>query len=170
MMIGLNLFITCILVFALLTVTESVASALPSSCKSINGLPDPKCTPGATNPQVTQSTIGQSVCVPGFTKTIRPSTSFTNPLKTQLMKSYGLYGVAKSYELDHLISLELGGAPSSVANLWPESWTGVNNAHTKDKFENYLHRQVCKDKMTLSEAQHEISTNWVYYWTKAGKP
>ena len=51
-------------------------------CKSPTGvLPDPKCTPGATDPRVTQSNIQSTICVPGYTKTVRPSTSVTDPIK-----------------------------------------------------------------------------------------
>ena len=46
-------------------------------------LPDPICTPGSYNPDVTQSTIGSTTCVSGWTATIRPSTSYTNALKAQ---------------------------------------------------------------------------------------
>ncbi len=72
--------------------------------------------------------------------------------------------------LDHLVPLEIGGNPSSVANLWPEPGYGQYNFHVKDGFENYLHNAVCSDQMNLSEAQHEIATDWVTYWKKVGQP
>jgi hypothetical protein len=155
---------------------ESKTSAIPSfnvvssNCHVINGLPDPQCTPGAVNPQVSQETIHNTICVSGFSKSVRPPTSYTDPLKVQLMKSYGFADSRSNYELDHLIPLEVGGAPSDVKNLWPESRYGEPNSIEKDKFENYLHAQVCSDSMNLSEAQKEIATNWFYYWDKAGRP
>ncbi len=62
--------------------------------------------------------------------------------------------------MDHLISLELGGCPDCVANLWPEPYNIPLGAHEKDKVENYLHKMVCSGQMTLVEAQKEISTDW----------
>ncbi|MEU4526156.1 hypothetical protein AB0F52_46480 [Amycolatopsis sp. NPDC024027] len=53
-------------------------------------LPDPTCTPGATNPDVTQATIGSTICVSGWTATIRPSTTYTNGLKKQGIIDYGV--------------------------------------------------------------------------------
>jgi hypothetical protein len=36
------------------------------------------------------------------------------------MHDMGLVGNPKDYEEDHLISLELGGAPRDPKNLWPQ--------------------------------------------------
>src|SRR5664279_3814140 len=63
----------------------------------------------------------------------------------------------RSYEEDHLISLELGGASSDQRNLWPEPGTSPN---PKDKVENELHRRVCAGSMPLAEAQQRIATDW----------
>ena len=136
---------------------------IPSGCKSIDGLPDSKCTPGVLNDNVTQDNINDTICHPGFTKTIRPPTKYTTPLEIELMKSYGFTGDRKDFELDHLISLQLGGHPKAVKNLWPEPYLEeMTNftAHVKDTFENYLKRQVCTGTMTLSEAQNQIATDW----------
>jgi hypothetical protein len=85
------------------------------------------------------------------------------------MPAYGLRGQRLGdYELDHLISLELGGAPQDVANLWPEPWNGDTNAHMKDAVENYLHDQVCRGAMPLAEAQRAIATNWLAVYRSRG--
>src|SRR5664280_1012277 len=84
-------------------------------------LPDAACTPGATNPAVTQATIGSTICRSGYTATIRPPASYTDALKRQQIAAYGYTDTSpRSYEEDHLISLELGGASSDQRNLWPE--------------------------------------------------
>ncbi|MDQ6723741.1 MAG: hypothetical protein M3Z01_05690 [Thermoproteota archaeon] len=146
-------------------------TTIPSKCNIINGdLPDPQCTPGSINTSVTQDNIKNTICVSGFTKTIRPPVSYTSPLKTNLMHSYGFTDSRSNYELDHLIALEIGGNPSDVANLWPEPGYGQYNFHIKDRFENYLHNAVCTGSMTLAEAQKEITTNWIDSWQKAGQP
>lgn len=83
-------------------------------------LPDPKITPGALNPNVRQTTIRKTICRSGWTKTIRPPVSYTNALKIQQMVLYGETGSPSDYEEDHLLPLELGGAPRNPKNLWPE--------------------------------------------------
>ncbi len=132
-----------------------------SGCVSVNGLPDSQCTPGDIDPKVTQDNISQTICVSGYTKTVRPPVSYTNNLKVKQIQEYGYSDTStKDYEEDHLISLELGGSPTSEANLWPEPYTITLNAKEKDKVENYLHEQVCSGKMKLLDAQTKIATNW----------
>jgi len=130
------------------------------SCVEHDGLPDPACTPGATDPRVTQATIDSTICVSGYTKRVRPPTRVTEPIKREEIRAYALTGPLSAYELDHLIPLELGGAPASVANLWPEPWNGPQNAHDKDHVENELHRRVCAHEMNLDDAQRRIASNW----------
>ncbi|MDE2026225.1 MAG: hypothetical protein KGJ07_07055 [Patescibacteria group bacterium] len=121
-------------------------------------LPDPNCTPGITNPDVTQATINTTICVSGYTKTIRPTASYTNQLKLQQIQLYGYTDTnPKDYEEDHVISLELGGNPTDPKNLWPEPHPSLNE---KDSVENYLHKKVCDGELTLSQAQEEITQNW----------
>jgi hypothetical protein len=128
-------------------------------------LPDPARTPGATNPGVTQGNIGQTICVTGWTATVRPPSSVTTKLKVaQLASGYAFNGdtATGDYEEDHLISLELGGAPASEANLWPEPYNSPEGARVKDVVENKLHDLVCAGTITLEAAQQAIATNW---WT-----
>ena len=138
-------------------------SVIPVACNALeNGvLPDPKCTPGAIDPSVTQENIDSTICVPGYTKTVRPPVSVTEPQKLESMKSYGFVDSPSNYEFDHLIPLELGGAPDDMNNLWPEPHS---NSFTKDSLENYLHDQVCSGNMKLKTAQDEIASNWLKYW------
>lgn len=109
--------------------TRLSSPMIPSGCKSRDDLPDPECTPGVINSNVTQDNIENTICVPGFSKGIRPPTSYTTPLEIKLMKSYGFTGDRKDYELDHLISLQLGGSPKDVKNLWPEPYFRVQCAY-----------------------------------------
>src|SRR5437763_599327 len=82
-------------------------------CHAHRGLPDARCTPGARDPRVTQANIGRTICRAGYTKTVRPPTSYTEPLKLRQLDQYGYYAGHRvsSYEEDHLIPLELGGSP-----------------------------------------------------------
>lgn len=126
-------------------------------------LPNARRTPGATNPAVTQATIRRTICVSGWTSTIRPSSSYTTALKrNQLASGYAFHGdqATSDYEEDHLISLELGGSPTATANLWPEPYAPILGAHKKDAVENRLHTLVCSGALPLTTAQHAIATDW----------
>lgn len=114
---------------------------------------------GVTDPSLTTSVI----CNPKWsTKSIRPPSSYTDKLKRQQLVQFQYTDVTPAdYEEDHLISLELGGSPTDPKNLWPEPYNIPYGAHQKDKVENYLHKQVCAGKIPLSEAQHEIATDWI---------
>ena len=133
------------------------------------GEPDPSLTPGVLNPAVTQATIHSTICVSGWTATNRPDSSYTDALKVQQIAQYG-YSDTKtsSYEEDHLISLELGGAPADPRNLWPEPYTVTladgrsTGAHTKDGFETKLKSEVCAGTITLAQGQSDIGDHWVH--------
>lgn len=113
-----------------------------------NVFPDKSCTPGVTDPTLTTSKL----CDLNFrTGTIR---NVPQSEKDQVAKEYGLPSL-KGYEIDHLISLELGGS-NDIHNLWPE----LGFPNPKDKVENSCHKAVCVGAITLQEAQKEISTNW----------
>jgi hypothetical protein len=126
-------------------------------------LPNPTRTPGATNPSVTQATIHHTICVSGWTSTIRPPSSYTTSLKERQLATGYAYRQDTStgdYEEDHLISLELGGSATSQLNLWPEPYNAIDGARTKDRIENKLHQLVCSGAVSLSTAQHAIASNW----------
>jgi len=127
-------------------------------------LPDPHCTPGAINPQVTQANISSTICVSGYTKNVRPPESVTGPEKVASAQAYGYSGSLHTAEYDHLISLELGGDPNDSANLWVEPNDRANAAttyNTKDTLENRLNKLVCSGRITLAAARQAIATNWV---------
>ncbi len=135
--------------------------------------PDPARTPGATNPSVTQANIHQTICVPGYTATIRPTSSYTTALKLEQMKAWGLKGKPGDFEEDHFISLELAGNPTDPKNLWPEPYKPKPGAKAKDTVENWLHKRVCdrKNPMLLKDAQDTIASDWyaVYLYITKGK-
>jgi hypothetical protein len=156
--------VCCGLVLAGIAVAVTVRPSPPAvGCHIVQqALPDPACTPGETNPAVTQANIQQTICISGYTKTIRPPASYTDQLKLKQIKQYGYTDTNPThYEEDHLIALELGGSPTSERNLWPEPRFGPHPAAEKDLLENRLHAYVCAGKLTLAAAQHMIATSWV---------
>lgn len=73
--------------------------------------PAPVTVPPAVNPAVTQESIGTTICVPGWTATVRPPAAYTSALKARQIAERHLPGTLADYEEDHLVPLELGGAP-----------------------------------------------------------
>jgi len=141
--------------------TTPVAVATSLHCQSVNGLPDPICTPGVTDPRVTQDNLQTTICVSGYTKTVRPSSAYTNALKMRQIAEYGYTDTnLADYEEDHLIPLELGGHPTDPRNLWPQERSGPDAAVKKDGVENSLHNKVCAGLVTLAAAQATLSGNW----------
>ncbi len=130
-------------------------------CHAADGgfLPDHLCTMGGVDPRVTQGSIAATICRSGYTTTVRPPESVTEPIKVERMAAYGINAPLATYELDHLIPLELGGA-STTTNLWPEPLAGSRGAHRKDELENALRGQVCSGAVTLAVAQLAIAANW----------
>lgn len=115
------------------------------------------------NPDVRQDTIQSTICVPGYTKTARPSSSYTNGIKKRLLRERGLdYEAHKAnYELDHIINLSVGGHPRNPKNLMLQPWNGQHGARKKDKLEVRLQKMVCRGQITLKEAQSCIWNDWV---------
>ncbi len=154
--------------------SNATDSAAP---RSAVGLPDPRRTPGSINPKVTQDNIADTICKRGWTATIRPPAAYTNALKVVQIREYGYPDHALAdYEEDHLVPLELGGAPRDPANLWPEPRTialpdGTSvAASAKDGLENHLNDQVCNRSTPLANAQRLIAGDWIAAWLDAGRP
>ncbi len=125
-------------------------------------LPDPACSPGAV-----LTTDVKTICTVGYTKTVRNVSTAT---KKKVFQEYDIpYSEHSNYEVDHIISLEIGGS-NDISNLFPESYLIPNGARVKDTFENYLHKQVCSGKLSITEAQSEISSDWLTYNTARLNP
>jgi hypothetical protein len=115
--------------------------------------PQASLTPGVTRPL-----SRAAVC---STKWGLDRRHVTDSMRKQVFAAYGIpYSQHAKYELDHYIPRELGGA-DDVRNLWPQPFTGPNNAHEKDRLENALHRAVCAGQVSLSDAQEAIRSDWL---------
>lgn len=125
--------------------------------------------PGKANPNVTEGNIGSTICVPLWTGKVRPPTSYTNKIKFALMDAQHIPRAdARQFELDHELSIEDGGDPSSPLNLWLQPYRGKYCtkwcSQDKDMLETMLKRLVCKGTIPLAEAQRELQTDWVAAW------
>jgi len=87
-------------------------------------------------------------------------------LKQQVFREYGIHDMRpNAYEVDYLITPELGGS-GSIRNLWPQPYSAVWNAHVKDELEDRLHGLVCAGQVDLATAQREISRDWISAYKK----
>ena len=104
---------------------HQVGAPAPKSCNTRMShgypIPDPACTPGAVNPTLTLDVLKN----PKFRTTCARdvATSASAKAKTYLWYNYkhpqNNSGASQTCELDHLISLEIGGA-DTLDNIWPQ--------------------------------------------------
>ena len=141
----------------LVSVTAAVtvpASAAASPCHVHARLPDRACTPGTVLPSATK----EPVCKVGYTKRVR---NVPERVKNLVYQRYGITRHPRgTYEMDHLIPLELGGS-NKQKNLFPQAAEPRPGFHEKDLLENQLHASVCDGRMKLKTAQRLIATNWL---------
>jgi hypothetical protein len=124
-------------------------------------LPDAALTPGDIFPGVTD----EQICVPGYARSVR---NVPEAISRLVFIEYNLAGKHSGYcdsqqgcELDHLISLSLGGS-NEPKNLWPQTYDGSRwNAHVKDRLEDRLHALVCSHQMPLAVAQRALANDWI---------
>lgn len=126
-----------------------------SGCHVQGALPDHDCSPGAV---FAEATVEQ-ICTPGYSSSVR---SVSTSLKKKVYAAYGISypQPTGSYEMDHLIPLELGGN-NDAANLFPEAAAPAPGFKEKDVVEDYLHQEVCAGRANLAAAQKQIATDWV---------
>lgn len=132
----------------------STPSPLPADPCHVAGV-----TYCALNPDVTQATIGTTICVSGWTATVRPPSSYTSSLKVEQLAAFGYADQnPKDYEEDHRVPLELGGGPWDTSNLSPERGAIPN---PKDSAENSARADVCAGRVTLQREQAAFITAWL---------
>ena len=133
-------------------------SARPSTHeRNVAGVPAVAMPTHTLTPGVALHVTAAQVCVSGYASSVR---DVSDADKAAVYARYGVEWVAYKHEVDHLISLELGGS-NSIRNLWPEPYAGKWGATTKDALENRLHSMVCDGQISLRAAQRQEATNWV---------
>jgi hypothetical protein len=141
--------------------------AQPTPAKHARGIPaadEPNraLSPGVAIPGVTATQI----CVSGYAASVR---DVPESEKHAVYARYHTADVPDAHEVDHLVSLELGGS-NGLRNLWPEPYAGRWGARTKDQLENTLHDLVCNRTLSLRFAQHIEATNWVAAYRRYVSP
>ena len=112
----------------------------------------------ALNPAVTQTTIAETICTTGWTRTVRPYISDMKRIKAEMLAAIGEPIERRNrYELDHVVPLALGGALIDRRNL---ALQPIDEAREKDAVEVCLSSLVCQGKIALDDAQSAIFEDW----------
>ena len=137
------------------TATAAGYASPSATTTSPSHLRPPAAVPGAlADPQPPLSQL----CSPGYTKTVRPPLAYTDDLNRRQLVEFGYADQDPAhYEEDHLMPLELAGAPRDERNLWPQPWP---DAREKDREENNLHIGVCTHRLALADAQRQMLADW----------
>jgi uncharacterized protein YceK len=136
--------------------TQPAPPAVPSV-----DMPNHSLTPG-----VAYAVTTARICTPGYAESVR---DVPESEKHAVYDRYGVVDVPYAHEVDHLISLEIGGS-NSIRNLWPEPYAGKWGARTKDQVENALHDLVCSGRLGLKAAQRIEASNWVAAYKRYVSP
>lgn len=132
--------------------------------------PNPALTPGVVNPQATKNVICQPNYTAGVDAQGNKVRDVPDSLKQKVFDLYNVDRTSDNFEVDHLISLELGGA-NDIKNLWPQSYTTQPyNAHKKDDLENKLKASICAGTISQSDAQKAIASDWISAYQKYVAP
>lgn len=131
---------------------------LPATLKA-GVFPNRALTPGAV-----RSVEQKDVCAADNND---PAWLIPASVEQKVLREYGISGSrAKDYQLDYLIPPSLGGTPD-VQNVWPEPYSNPGwNAHDKDALENRLRQLVCEGRLSLPEAQRDLSGDWTKAYRK----
>jgi hypothetical protein len=122
----------------------------------------PATSAASLDPRVTQETLTSTVCTRGWTASVRPPVSITEPIKRELVATEYPGGRLSDYVLDHRVPLELGGS-SDRSNLWLQT---ITDAKHKDEVETFENHEACAGHVSLAEAQQQTAVNWQAVYTQ----
>jgi len=127
---------------------------------------DPVMPKSTLTPGETRHVSIDEVCRAETAVAADDSAAVAADVRQAVFQEYGIRGTrANAYEVDYLITPQLGGA-NSIRNLWPQPYSAVWNAHVKDELEDRLHGMVCAGQVDLTTAQKEISQDWIGAYKK----
>lgn len=138
--------------------TASKMKRLQASAFGTLAVPDRRLTPGAARFVSTSE-----LCASQYSDDAR---AVSAEIRQRVFQEYGMAGKSYNYELDYLISPELGGT-DDISNLWPEPASAAGwNMQVKDALENRLHQMVCRGNISLTTAQKDLATDWISAYKK----
>lgn len=119
--------------------------------------------------RVTQETIADTICKPGYADTVSPPFDDLMAHKDRLLSERGIdpdHGTR--YALDRRVPVVLGGSPDAPDNLDLLPWGGHRGERRKALLTAKLKRCVCEGRMSLSDAQAAIAGNWSAHYAGFG--
>ena len=132
---------------------DTVLPAPAGATRREAALPRPDLTPGAARQVSVDEVCGEANT---------PGPLVAASVARRVFEDYGAdYRRAAEYELDFLITPELGGT-ADARNLWPQPYGSTQwNAYVKDELEQLFRRLVCEGAIDISTAQREMATDWI---------
>jgi hypothetical protein len=149
------------------TDSEHVPSSKTARRRTYPNIPGAELPRLALTPGTALAVSRARVCTSGYASSVR---DVSDAEKAAVYERYGVAWIPYAHEVDHLVSLELGGS-NAIRNLWPEPYAGRWGARTKDVLENRLHDLVCEGRLALRSAQRQEAWDWVATYRKyVGSP
>jgi hypothetical protein len=121
---------------------------------------------GRTNPAVTQATVHSTICVSGYTATIRPPWSVTSKVKAEMAAEQHV--AVADVILDHVVPLEGGGAPGSLTDHRNFMLQPRAQSYVKDRLEDEMRDDICSGRVLLHTAQVAMADGWQDYAQQVG--
>ncbi|MCG5078415.1 hypothetical protein [Paraburkholderia tagetis] len=115
--------------------------------------------------RVTQESVAETICRPGYADTVAPPFDEAMALKNRLLAARGIdSGDGVAYALDRRVPILLGGAPDAAENFDLLPWGGHSGERRKSLLAVRLKRCVCAGRLSLAQAQAAISGNWAHQY------
>jgi len=111
--------------------------------------------------RVTQQSIGETICRPGYASAVAPPFDELMARKDRMLAEHGIDpDDAADFALDRRVPVVLGGSPDAPSNLGLLPWAGRQGERRKARAAVMLKRCVCEGKLSLAEAQAAIVGDW----------
>ena len=116
--------------------------------------------------RVTQSTLNQTICDPGYIERVVPTFDALAQRKQQLLKAQGIdLEAASDYAIEFRVPVILGGVPDIDENVDLRRWDGASGARRKRRLTVFLRHCVCRGELPLRRAQTAIIGDWTTKYT-----
>jgi len=120
--------------------------------------------------RVTQQSVAETICRPGYADAVSPSLDQIMAQKNQLLAARGIdRNDGSSYALDRHVPVVLGGSPDAPENFDLLPWAGHAGERRKELLAARLKRCVCAGRMSLADAQAAIVGNWTKQYARVAR-
>jgi hypothetical protein len=125
---------------------------------------------GMLDERVTQQSIGQTICRPGYASVVAPPFDELMAHKDRMLAERGIDADdSADFALDRRVPVVLGGSPDAPSNLGLLPWAGRQGERRKARAAVMLKRCVCEGELSLAQAQAAIVGNWSMVYSGFGQ-